>query len=293
MRWMAVLLGLSVSLLAQPKPASKSEAPAPLVLRLVPDVAEWRRKEGTDCKVVAEFRSARDGAVSWLATSAGERFVVRTEADQKAPVVPPESSLQPFVLATLRAYPMDGTHPYHWPKSGNWKGCTRDLHYQGELLAAGDPQGRAYCCGLTFEVFLRAWMSWCDAEARERRILDFGRDEVRKLQSDWFGSAEERTCVRHALLSRGLGREISNWDEARAGDFVQLWRHDGSGHSVIFLAWERAGSKITGLRYWSTQNSTKGIGERVERFGDGKRDLKISEFYVVRAGVIPPNSTTR
>ncbi|MFM8979922.1 MAG: hypothetical protein ACKOSS_05610, partial [Planctomycetia bacterium] len=49
------------------------------------------------------------------------------------------------------------------------------------------------------------------------------------------------------------------------------WR----GGAAIFLAWERAadGSRA-GLRYWSTQRSTDGIGERVERFGPGPGELR-------------------
>ena len=78
---------------------------------------------------------------------------------------------------------------------------------------------------------------------------------------------------------------MEDWDEAEAGDFVQLWRHSGSGHSCIFRAWVRDDDdEIVGLRYWSTQSSTDGIGERVERFGTAGSAVKRDELYIVRVG---------
>ena len=69
------------------------------------------------------------------------------------------------------------------------------------------------------------------------------------------------------------------------GDFVQLWRHDGSGHSVIFLDWVRDGEALVGLRYWSTQTTTNGIGEAVERFGTEGRAIDRAAFHLCRPGL--------
>ena len=35
--------------------------------------------------------------------------------------------------------------------------------------AEGDDDGRAYCCGLTFEVFVDAWRVWCQRNGRPWR----------------------------------------------------------------------------------------------------------------------------
>jgi hypothetical protein len=52
---------------------------------------------------------------------------------------------------------------------------------------------------------------------------------------------------------------------------VQLWRWSGSGHSVIFVNWVRdENQQITGMRYWSSQRATNGIGYRTEYFGQEK-----------------------
>jgi hypothetical protein len=210
--------------------------------------------------------------------------------------VPSPGELNPVVLEVLRRYPTDGSHDYHWPRSGDeakWRGCTKDLRYDGELLSAGDAKGRAYCCGLTFEVFLDAWMLWCERTERPQRISGLKLADVRRLQTQWFGSAKDRSCMRTALVDNQLGIEITDWEQARAGDFVQLWRTDGSGHSVVFLEWVRSGSKkeIVGMRYWSTQKSTKGIGERVEMFAaPGETATKPAlvrrdELWICRVGV--------
>jgi hypothetical protein len=195
--------------------------------------------------------------------------------------------LNAHVLAVLRTYPTDGTHGYHWPKDGDWKGNARTLRYRDELLCAGDPQSRCHCSGLTFEVFVQAWQAWV-AQApgiHDPEWLGAGLEDVRRIQRQWFGSPADRTTIRTAFVENRLGTCLTDLEQAQPGDFVQLWRHDGSGHCAVFLAWERdAAGTRTGLRYWSTQASTNGIGERSESFGDGGRAIKADEIYVCRAG---------
>lgn len=198
--------------------------------------------------------------------------------------VPRLGELNPFVVEVMLEYPTDGTHPYYWPKTGKWRGCTRDLVYDGQVVSEGDPKGRAYCCGLTFEVFLEAWRRWCVSKKRPFKIADLDVAGVRRLQKQWFGSARDKTCVRTALVDNALGVRITDWKQARRGDFVQLWRHSGSGHSVVFDSWIKTKGKIVGLRYWSTQKSTKGIGFRVEFFGTKGQSLDRETFYLCRVG---------
>jgi hypothetical protein len=86
---------------------------------------------------------------------------------------------------------------------------------------------------------------------------------------------------------------ITKLADARAGDFVQIWRHRGTGHSVIFIDWVRKGGRIQGLRYWSTQKSTQGIGYRTELFGSEGKALRRDMFYLCRAGVAVAGSGLR
>jgi hypothetical protein len=201
---------------------------------------------------------------------------------------PDPGELNPHVLAVLATYPTDGTHRYWWPKEGDWKGNVRTLHYGTDVLCAGDPEGRCHCSGLTFEVFVQAWQRWQRErpEVHDPAWLGAGVADARRLQAQWFGSPSDRTTIRTAFVENRLGTCLADWEQARAGDFVQLWRHDGSGHCAVFLAWERdAAGTITGVRYWSTQASTDGIGEKSEFFGAEGRAVKRDELYLCRAGV--------
>lgn len=199
--------------------------------------------------------------------------------------MPTEDEFSKFVMAVVKTYPTDGTHGYYWPKGDAWPGTTCDLLYQGTKACEADPQKRCYCCGLTFEVFAKAWKQWGEGRKREFAIPGVDGKGILDLRADWFGSTgDKRTTLQAAVVSRKLGRAIANPDEARAGDFVQLWRKNGTGHSVVFLEWKKGGDgKVKGIKYWSTQKSTNGIGEREERVaGDDGVDLE--QVYVVRVG---------
>jgi hypothetical protein len=89
----------------------------------------------------------------------------------------------------------------------------------------------------------------------------------------WFVQELNGPGPSAALEEFGLGRTIEA-DEALPGDFIQIWRtikkgkKSPTGHSVIFLDWvKNEAGKISGIKYWSSQPGTKGIGNRVEYFG--------------------------
>lgn len=244
---------------------------------------------------------------------------VATTLPQDQRRILPAAELREYVLAVLDSYPRDGSHAYWWPRGSEapkgWIGNSKDLHYGGALLYPGDARKRGYCCGLTFEVFFEAWRRATEARGEKFRIAGLDANGVHALRRAWFGAKIGDPCIRDALVERGLGFEIEDRRRARPGDFVQLWRTNGSGHSVIFLRWIwglRATSSerpprpaIVGLEYWSTQKSTRGIGVRREYFvapGDPRgtrvptkpRKEKPSErrvcpdsTYIVRAGSRP------
>lgn len=205
----------------------------------------------------------------------------------RAGAMPARGALNAFVLEAARAYPTDGRHGYWWPKGDPWRGTTKTLLYAGEPLCEGDAEGRCYCSGLTFEVFLAAWFRWAREHRHPERVADFDLAGMRRFQDQWYGNDGDRRTLRTALVANGLGVDVAHAD-AEPGDFVQLWRHDGSGHCAVFLRWERdAAGGITGIRYWSTQKSTNGIGERSEAFGTDGRAVKRDETWIVRVGQGP------
>lgn len=193
----------------------------------------------------------------------------------------PKESLNGYVLAQMASYPMDGSYAYHWPKSGTWEGTTQTLVYQGRTLCTGDPKKRSYCCGLTFEVYLCALLKAAGGE-----IEGLNAAELHELRLRFFGDSkvkrERRRLAAYGLESLGLGTQLKSLDDARPGDFVQFWRHSGSGHSAIFVNWIRNRSgKITGFVYWSSQSSTRGIGYNRESIGP--KAVKRDEIYIGRA----------
>ncbi len=195
-----------------------------------------------------------------------------------------ERALNPYVLAVLRRYPTDGTHRYWWPKDGAYDGVSEDLVYDGAVIARGEPKRRTFCCGLTFEVWLRALERWHGRKARggPLRLPGIDARAMKRLRGAWYCARGGVAGPEDALVPLGLGVVIRRLEDARPGDFVQLWRHSGSGHSVIFLGWERERGKIVAMRYWSTQRATRGIGVRTERFGP-PRGIDRARIHVVRA----------
>ncbi len=208
-----------------------------------------------------------------------------------------DGALNPFVLKVLSAYPTNGTYPYHcsWtPREYDiYNGVTEDLWYRGMIVAKAYPDGSrcSYCCGFTFEVFVRAM--------KLRNIqsgLDPGdfngmtfNDLFNALQL-WYiegpGDSEPR-----AIVSYGLGTAITNLDDARPGDFLSYSTTPTGGHSVIFMGWLRDGAgKIIGLKYFSSNLSSNGIGYGLAHFSDStpnhdgvlRRSVKIGRVGAIQ-----------
>ncbi|MDC3379242.1 hypothetical protein OAX78_03065 [Planctomycetota bacterium] len=191
-------------------------------------------------------------------------------------------ALNPFVREVMAEYPIDGSFGYHWPREGSWEGSTQALSWGGEALTSGDPQNRSYCCGLTFEIYVRA----LERAAGGQDVPGVDRDRLHELRLRFFGDSEEgerRRLCQFGLESMGLGHAVTKLEDARAGDFVQFWRHSGSGHQVIFVNWVWRRGEIVGITYWSSQTSTRGIGYHTESIND--EDVKRDEIYVGRASL--------
>ncbi len=224
-------------------------------------------------------------AIPFAVLAAGAR------QDTRPAPIPEPAGLNPYVLRVFESYPRDGSHGYWWPKGSAWEGTTRDLVYLGTKIASGDPEKRSYCCGLTFEVLFRAWEEWCREEGRPFRIGDLTSETIVGFRRAWYGSDGDRRTVLHALVDYGLGSRVEDLEQAKPGDFVQFWRGNGTGHSAIFLAWERRGREIVGIRYGSSQGSTKGIGVKTEylgeeaaRRGEKGKGIDPAQLYLARVG---------
>ena len=170
-----------------------------------------------------------------------------------------------------RTYPDGG----EYDRSRKSSGAPHEIRFQGERILA---KGKGtYCCGFTFAVAM-------DAAGERGLLADKSPDEIRNFQKQWYGATKESAEVQCGLAMKklGVGRRVKA-DDARPGDFLQFWRANKSGHSVVFLGWVEEGGRRAGIQYRSSQGSTKGIGDRVEYFAetagkDGRVDPKRMYF---------------
>jgi len=163
----------------------------------------------------------------------------------------------------------DIAHSYPDGGGYEWKGTGAPEAIRFGATTILEKGKSTYCSGFTFAVAMKA--------ATERGLLK-GKtaEQVRTFQKDWYGSTREsgETQCAYALEKLGIGKEVRVAD-AREGDFLQLWRRNKSGHSVVFLDWVTEGGMPIGVKYRSSQKSTDGIGDRVEYFAGtpGKKGL--------------------
>jgi hypothetical protein len=187
-----------------------------------------------------------------------------------------EGSLNPYVLKVIAGYPLDGSYAYHcsWePREYDiYNGVTQDMWYKGMVVAKAYPDGSrcSYCCGFTFEVFVRAMklrnlQKGLDPDDFNRMTFT---DLFNALQL-WYiegkGDSEQR-----AIVSYGLGRAITDFEQVRPGDFISYSTTPAGGHSVIFIDWLRdEQKKIIGFKYFSSNLSgTHGVGYGSGKFSD-------------------------
>jgi hypothetical protein len=207
-----------------------------------------------------------------------------------------EGALNPYVMKVISGYPLDGTYAYHcsWtPREYDiYNGVTQDLWYKGMVVAKAYPDGSrcSYCCGFTFEVFVRAMklrnlQKGLDPD--DFNGMTFG-DLFNALQF-WYIEGKD-DCERRAIESYSLGYGVTDFEKVRPGDFLSYDTTPPGGHSVIFIDWLRdEQSKIIGLKYFSSNLSgSKGVGYGQGRFSDSNngRGLLRKSLRVARVGAI-------
>jgi hypothetical protein len=208
-----------------------------------------------------------------------------------------EGALNPYVLKVISAFPLDGSYPYHcgWtPREYDlYNGVTQDLWYKGMVVAKAYPDGSrcSYCCGFTFEAFVRAM---------KLRNIQKGFDpddfngmtfsDLFNMLQLWYiegdGDSEQR-----GITSYGLGRAITDLEQVRPGDFLSYSTTPSGGHSVIFIEWTRdAQNKIIGFKYFSSNLSgTHGVGYGSGKFSDSNpngRGILRKSLRIARVGAI-------
>lgn len=198
------------------------------------------------------------------------------------------SDFNQLVLDLIETYPDDGTYSYYWPSSGNWSGSTRDLWYQDTLIADDGGYSSCYCSGITWELFVRAWQEWDRAHGGDGDDLNgLSASEVLDMRRDWYVRELDGPGPSIAMELTGTGHTVESFADWRPGDFVQIWRTSGSGHSVVFMGWlTDTDGNILGMDYVSCQGSTDGFGRNDEYFGPFSGALDPLKLYAGR-GLMP------
>ncbi len=195
---------------------------------------------------------------------------------------PVASNFNSVVMKYLETYPTDGTNGYYWPSGSDWDGTTRDIWYQDVLVAEGDAQGRCFCVGLTWELYMRAWEEVDKSTGGDGSINGLSVDDLYTFRVDWFVRELDGAGPSVAMENYGVGEEITDVSKLVPGDFLQFWRHSGSGHNVVFIDWVQEGGEIVGVEYWSTQSSTDGIAYNTESFGSSGSSIDRNLVYAGR-----------
>ena len=210
-----------------------------------------------------------------------------------------DKSLNKYVLDVIETYSLEeGKYPYLLNNDyENYNGVTEDLYYKGELLLKANPNGNkaSHCTGITFEVFFKAMK-------KRNKSLGIPQDDFNGMTKEelmdfvltWYVAkgpkSESNLAV--AIEKYGLGSKITNLEDLRPGDFIDLSRENNTGHAVIFQNWIREGNRIIGLRHWSSQGSTNGISYKEEYFNvknkSGKKygNVIIDQLYMARIGAV-------
>jgi cell wall-associated NlpC family hydrolase len=181
--------------------------------------------------------------------------------------------LNPEFLSKAMAFPNEGG--YVWSSTG----CPEALILRNDTLLKKSKAG-TYCSGFTFTVFYSVLMEkgWFDS---------LNLSSLRSIQQDWYGNTKEaaETQCLYVLEKWKWGKRV-DLEEAKPGDFVQFWRNNNTGHSALFLGWNRdASGKIVGIRYRSSQKITNGIGEKVDPVGEGSKSLNLKRVYLCRVSL--------
>jgi hypothetical protein len=195
------------------------------------------------------------------------------------------------VVSVAKAFEPLGLGGYKWKTSSGAPstGMPLDIYFKSSDPVFKKPSdGSTYCTGYTFSVAFTV--------ALNRGLLnDFTDQDIVKMQGVWNAgdpTKYPKLCVdaiSKPLASnlKALGKEVTI-NEAKAGDFCQIWRSSKSGHSVIVLEMIKKDNKIIGIKYYSSNSSKNpttnrsGAGENTEYFTDSGGTMLRSNTYYAR-----------
>jgi hypothetical protein len=147
------------------------------------------------------------------------------------------------------------------------------LGYQvtlGSQPLLAPPRGTSYCSGSSYGAFIEALnqilgsrlgeLSQDRVEALRMQEPDGGRREDGVKAWGWW-NADGWGCDYCMVQYLGIGDRIDPMS-AIPGDFMNISWKSGLGHSDVFLGWGTNAAGQPGVRYWSSQTGTNGLGDQ-------------------------------
>jgi hypothetical protein len=162
------------------------------------------------------------------------------------------------------------------PEGGGYA-TTREAHSalvsavarRGDSISVLTVRARpSYCSGATFLLFLKTLQA-AEKSGQIPPIGDAWNELLPKAAADgvgiwgrWNANGPGASRLFHEL---NLGRNFTEWSEARPGDFLKIFWTDAvgkneRGHLVVFLGEEEKGG-VPHVRFWSS-NKPNGYGEK-------------------------------
>ncbi len=133
------------------------------------------------------------------------------------------------------------------------------------------PQRKSsYCSGASYAAFIGALdtatvsiRSQINSDQIEALRMQDSKGNLREDMSKMWGcwNADGPGSLFALSMFSNMGVRIDPLD-ARPGDFCNLDWKNGYGHSVVFLGWDTTTDGEMAMRFWSSQKSTNGLGDR-------------------------------
>lgn len=177
--------------------------------------------------------------------------------------IPEPPGFNAYVVRAINdwtVYPKNGAYPYCWKECPGSMGVIHDVTYLDVLLWPGE--GSCFCTGFTLELLFDAVRRWQGANGMDPidplHFLTVEAADGGEFYQYWQGyGVTTSASSADAFEAEEMGHHINpeSWEDALPGDFVNLSRTDGTGHSVIFVEWVKEGGEIIGIRYFGCNSS--------------------------------------
>jgi hypothetical protein len=131
------------------------------------------------------------------------------------------------------------------------------------------PRCTSYCSGASYSAFVTALDLLLGSEVKVSEEVqeavrmqepDGGRREDMVKLYGWWNADGPGSFYALCGYSQ-MGVRVRP-EDALPGDFVNINWVKGPGHSVVFLGWEPTQEGQPGMRFWSSQSSTNGLGDK-------------------------------